>query len=73
MPVRLQYDKSRRTIIRRPYGSLIHHPKLVVNWHGWLTIKIWKVRRYPTLTACGFGPLEIVWPRRGYVLPESAA
>lgn len=73
MPTRLVYDKKRRTIVKMPRGVLVKHPKLVVNWHGWRMIRIWKVYRYPTLTACGFGPLEIVWPRRGYVLPESAA
>lgn len=73
MPVRLKYSKGRRTIEKLPMGVLIKHPKLAVNWHGFLTIDVWTVRRYPTLTVCGFGPLEIVWPRRGYVLPESAA
>ena len=73
MPRKLEYDKAHRTIISRPYGVLMKHPKLCINWHGLLTVRIWKVRRYPTLTVCCFGPLEIVWPRAGHVLPESAA
>lgn len=71
MGTNLEYDKTHRTIVRRNVGVLIKHPKLVVNWH--YPIVMWKVRRYPTLTACMFGPIEIVWPRRGHVLPESAA
>lgn len=71
MPTKLEYDKARRTIRRRAYGAIIKHPRLAVNWH-W-PIMAWKIRRYPTLTALALGPLEIVWPRRGYVLPESAA
>lgn len=71
MPMRLEYSKERRTIIRRPFGVLIKHPKLCVNWH-W-PIMLLKLRRYPTLTVCMIGPVEIVWSRRGYVLPQSAA
>jgi hypothetical protein len=46
--------------------NLVNCAKLCINWH-W-PILVWAWRRYPTLTAVGVGPLEIVWPRRGYEL-----
>jgi hypothetical protein len=50
---------------------LIRRRKLCINWH-W-PMMLWTIYRQGTWTAVGVGPLEIVWPRRGYWLPKSTA